>query len=204
MLPVSLGPEFGRMARKYPKELTVKEEDEDIVDVLNLASEPFATLVAAAHDSGLDPDVVKRMLRRIKAKYQPVVGELKTVKASELTGLLEDRAWRALEYLDDYQLAKASAKDLAIIAGIMLEKRQLLKGEPTHILSTTERLAVVDLVPLLVKEAEKRGFTIQNEHEMIDITPPAPERVARPRQPTNFKTYNQKKQAEAKIELGEL
>lgn len=182
---------------------TKKAKEPDLVEVLDLTSEPFSTLISAGQDCGLDPGQMSRLLSRVRAKYQPVLSELKTVKAGELVNLLEDRAYRALEYLDDFALAKSSAKDLAIVAGIMLEKRQLLKGEPTHILSTTERMSMSELVPLLVQEAEKRGLTLLNEGDMVDITPAEPERAARPRVRVRGADINKRERVKQKAESGE-
>ena len=178
-------------------------DDEQLVVALDLASEPFATVRKATEEAGFDIKVIQRLMDRLKARYQPVLSEMTTVKTAELTKMLEDRAYRALSYLDDYALAGASGKDLAIIAGIMLEKRQLLRGEPTHILSTTERQNMSELVPLLVREATRRGLTVQNEMEMVDVTPPGPEREVRSRARLTITDKMRKARVNAKIESGE-
>ena len=186
--------------------------EEQLVDLIETDAEPFMNLRNAAKDVGLEPQLVERMIARVRAQYQPVLTEMKTVKTHELLDLLEDRAHRALSYLDDYALAKAGAKDLAIIAGIMMEKRALLRGEPTHIMGTAERESLNDLVPLLVAEAEKRGVTyhvMDAEGEevtaMTDVTPPSMERQARKRSGGRSKITdaNRRVTARAKAESGE-
>lgn len=159
---------------------------EQLADVLLESSAPFQTLMASAKAVGLQPEVTRRLVQRIRAQYQPVLTELRKFQKDEFLGLLEDRAHRALEYMDDYNLAKANAKDLAIIVGILMEKRQLLRGEPTQILSIEERAGMGELIPRLLQEAERRGLsvgvykTIEGEAEVV-TNPPSPERATRPR-----------------------
>ena len=74
--------------------------------------------------------------------------------------LLDTNIEKALLYLDDFVLAGASAKDLAIVTGILLDKRQVLKGEPTQRISIEERGKLEDLIPMLISEAKRRGMAI--------------------------------------------
>ena len=159
---------------------------EQLADVLLEGSKPFVSFIAAAKELGLKTSVTQRLVQRLRAQYQPVLSELRKFQKDEFLGLLEDRAHRALEYMDDYTLANANAKDLAIIVGILMEKRQLLRGEPTQILSIEERAGMSDLIPKLLREAERRGLsvgvykTIDGEAEVV-TNPAPPERAARPR-----------------------
>ena len=159
---------------------------EQLADVLLEGSKPFASFLAAAKELGLKTHTTQRLVQRLRAQYQPVLSELRKFQKDEFLGLLEDRAHRALEYMDDYTLANANAKDLAIIVGILMEKRQLLRGEPTQILSIEERAGMSDLIPKLLREAERRGLsvgvykTIDGEAEVV-TNPPDPVRAARPR-----------------------
>ena len=152
----------------------VTEKDLDpsqLADLLELGSDPITGFVKAAEQLGLSAVVTKRMLKRIKAEHQPVLSELQEVKTSQILKLLEDRAQRALLYMDDYALSKSSAKDLAVIAGIMLEKRALLRGEPTQILSIEDRNNMNELLPKLLQEAQKRGMFVDMIDGMVDVTP---------------------------------
>ena len=154
--------------------------DEVLAAVLDADSEPLLALKsaieAAGKDCGLEPKVIERLLYRMRSLHQPLRNELKAVKTHEFVALLEDRAMRALEFIDDYSLAKGSAKDNAIVAGIMLEKRNLLRGEPTHILSTTERMQLDELVPIVMKEALRRGITLEANEAGVFTVPISPER----------------------------
>ena len=159
---------------------------EQLADVLLEGSKPFQSFIAAAKELGLKPGTTQRLVQRLRAQYQPVLSELRKFQKDEFLGLLEDRAHRALEYMDDYNLANANAKDLAIIVGILMEKRQLLRGEPTQILSIEERAGMGELIPRLLQEASRRGLsvgvykTIEGEVEVV-TNPPEPERATRPR-----------------------
>ena len=175
--------------------------DETIAGLIDWATEPYGTFIKAAEDLGLAPQVVKRMMERIKSKYQPVLGPLQDVKTKDLVALLEDRAHRALLYLDDQALAKASAKDLAIIAGITIEKRNLLRGEPTQILSVEERHTLNELIPLIVAEGERRNMTIDLTADEVQVIPDTQRLKARHR--LSHKDARKKASQERKKESGE-
>lgn len=139
--------------------------------LLDAASERWGRLKAVAEEAGVGEDAARRLVQRIQAKYGKLDGELKELKTSELLLWLNDRARRALEWLDDTALAGASAKDLAIVVGILLEKRQLLRGEPTQILSVEERRRLDELVPVLLREAQRRGMLLEFRGPTVDVTP---------------------------------
>lgn len=155
--------------------------DEEHAALLDASSEQFARVRLLAEELGLKPAVVSRLVRRMRAKYQPITGELRQHKTSEILAMIEDRVGRALGYLDDQVLSEAKAKDLAITLGILLEKRQLLRGEPTQILSVEERQGLNELLPRLIAEAKRRGLAIDVYGGEAVVAPPEPERVARPR-----------------------
>lgn len=178
--------------------------DEQIAQALLDLGDPEETLEAAARATGLGRSTAQALLRRLRAQHSPLINELRTTNSSELTGILEDRIWRALQYLDDFNLAKAPARDLAVIVGILLEKRQLLRGEPTHILSTTERANLNELVPLMVKEAQRRGIEFMEGVDYHEVEQVDQARAVRPRSArTGIKDLNRKQLAAAKEELGE-
>jgi len=138
--------------------------------ILDAASDPYAKIKQLAKEADIPENVIQRILKRYRGKDLAVVSELKTVKTKELTDLIEDRMHTALEYMDDFAMARATAKDLAIIVGILGDKRQLLKGEPTHIISRQERMQLTELMPLVLKEMERRGITSLVDAEYIEVT----------------------------------
>ena len=175
----------------------------ELADLLEAGSEPHKALITAARELGLDEKVTARMLERIKSQFQPVLSEMRAVKTTEILKALEDRAYRALLYMDDYALAKSSAKDLAVIAGIMLEKRALLRGEPTQILSVEDRTSMNELLPALLQEAQKRGMFVDVIDGMVDVTPGDADRDYRPRAKMSLADHRRKAEQGRKDEIGE-
>ena len=145
--------------------------------VVDQAGERFARVRALAAETGLKPEVLNRLIARMRARYQPVLAEMQEFKTRDILGAMEDRIGRALLYLDDYAMAAASAKDLAVVLGILLEKRQLLRGEPTAILSVEERQGLGELIPRLIAEAQRRGMGVDCYGGEPAISPPAIERM---------------------------
>lgn len=152
------------MARKYGKSgsggMFVSERPGQEAAAVDAITDRLHTIKDIAESCGLPESTTKQLLARLETRWQPLSAELQRVKTQDLVGLLEDRAWRALQYLDDYALAGASAKDLAITIGVLIEKRQLLRGEPTQIMTSSDRQSLNDLLPLVMREAQRRGYTI--------------------------------------------
>ena len=133
-------------------------------DLVVEALDPFKSIEQAALQCGYPPRTARKIIERLRARAQPFYDELKGFTDKETIALLEDRGRRALEHMDDFALSGASARDLAVIAGITIDKRQLLKGEPTKIM-TIENIKNLDEVgKLLQAEMERRGM-------IIDVTP---------------------------------
>lgn len=102
--------------------------------------------------------------QRLKMKYkglEVVIGQIKTpIFQGKIDGIIN----AGLDSIDEIDFMKASLRDKASTICMFIEKRQLLAGEPTQILSINERKEVNDLIPLLMDEARRRGV-------MIDIDP---------------------------------
>lgn len=144
---------------KKPRGLDHKDPAK-MAEFIDKITEPFSRVQAVAESCGLSRDTAKDLSDKMNTRFQPVKEELRQVKVSELLGLIEDRLHRSLEHLDDTKMQAASAKDLAIAIGILVEKRQLLRGEPTQILSLEERQNLNDMLPAIIVEARRRGVTI--------------------------------------------
>lgn len=65
--------------------------------------------------------------------------------------------------LDDHKLDTASPRDLISGVSVMTEKRNLLRGEPTQIITHEQRKELDKLTPLLLEEAVRRGLHIPEE-----------------------------------------
>ena len=64
-------------------------------------------------------------------------------------------------YIDDFVCAGANLRDLGLVKAALIEKRNLLKEEPTIIMSDAERAKLADLLPLLIEEGKRRGIIIE-------------------------------------------
>ena len=174
-----MGLKQGRGRPPIPKTIIANppialQEPDGQATALDMLSEPFSRFMQLGEELGLSKDVLRRVVQRIKARYQPVLSELHDVKAGEMLKLLDDRAHRALLYMDDSVMAAASGKDLAIMVGVLVDKAQLLRGQPTAILSTEERMSLRDLMPEMVREIRRRGLVIDATADEIIVTPENP------------------------------
>ena len=138
-------------------------DPEKAAALLDAASEPeaLARVRAAMSGAGLPESVSARMLHRIRVKYFGAVSELRALKTAEILDLLGKKIHLALSYMDDKVMAEASFRDLALGSTAMIEKRALLRGEPTQIISDHERKRLNELTPLLIAEAQRRGIVVE-------------------------------------------
>ena len=160
--------------QKYQTRSTTRQQGnefnkpEETAAALESLSDPFAKLKDAAEACGFPQVTIKALVRRMETKYKPVDDEMKALKTPALLSLIEEKIGMCLEHMDDYTFANAELRDLAVTFGILAEKRQLLRGEPTQILSVNERTHMNDLLPMIVKEAGRRGMTIDATPINID------------------------------------
>ena len=101
---------------------------------------------------------------------QPLAAAPRKTDNREIIARLEDIGIRILDSITDDVIAEAKLKDRMIAAGIVLDKRQLLSGLPTQILSLDERKSLKELVPMLFKEATRRGIVLDGS--AVDVTLP--------------------------------
>lgn len=128
----------------------------------------IARLRQMAEASGMPARLVNGLVHRIQSKWSPVLRELKRFSNETRAGNLLDKADMAAEYIDDAALAAASAKDLASVVGILIDKAQLLRGQPTAIYDINQRRKLNELIPQLYAEARRRGLTIEGEFHVVD------------------------------------
>ena len=107
---------------------------------------------------GVPQQGVTRLVEAAIARSKPLSDMLQRPKTKDFLRLIEDRAWLALQFLDEFAMIQASPKDRALIASILLEKRQLLRGEPTQILGIEDRAELTRILPMLFEEAKSRGI----------------------------------------------
>lgn len=140
--------------------LNFADPDKVADTLIDINSPDFSGIESTAKRLGLPENIIRALKGRLRARLQPLGQALRENTTKGFLAQMEDRLDRALHYLDDYALSGATAKDLAVIIGILTEKRQLLRGEPTAILSSEERVTLNALIPVVVREAQRRGITI--------------------------------------------
>ena len=91
---------------------------------------------------------------------------VRTVEVSkqELLEKVSNLSVRLLDSITDADIDRADLKAKAISAAIMIDKRQILRGEPTTIIQIEDRRKLHELLPLLKQEMERRSLE-------IDVTP---------------------------------
>lgn len=111
--------------------------------------------------SGMPDKVSDALVRRLKVKYANAVFATRDLRSNEIIEMLGNKISLVAEFLDDKVVAEASARDLMLGLGVMIEKRNLLRGEPTAIISDHERKKLHELAPALLAEIRRRGMTVE-------------------------------------------
>lgn len=146
-----------------PPPWEVKDPEKSAV-VLDAMSDPrFTTLTEACKAAGLPDRVSKHLIARLRLKYLGVIHEAKNLQKRDLDELLGKKIHMMLHYIDDTNASQASARDLAMGAAQLIEKQQLIRGEPTAIVSDHERKKLHELAPALLKEITRRGITLDGQ-----------------------------------------
>lgn len=155
------------ITRKGRLDLTLHGQEhsnpEVVAAVLDAGTEPLQKLKDAFKAAGLPVPASEALLKRIRHKYFGVTHAVKALKTNEIVGMIEEKLDMIRFYLDDKVMAEASARDLMLGAGVLIEKRNLLRGEPTQILSDKERKTIHELMPELLAEAKRRGLTVDGQ-----------------------------------------
>ena len=135
--------------------------------------DPLVSIKEFASERGLDAETTTALIEHVQAGYTPVRqrGQLRELKPQELLAIIEDRIMAALEFINDEAFLQAKPKDRAIMLAILLDKRQLLRGEPTQVLAIEDRTKLSSLAGLLLQEAKRRGFSVDATGPIIDVTP---------------------------------
>ena len=145
------------------------KDPERAAEVLDIATDPFMTIRAAAKECGFPPSTLHQFMKRIEARYKPLGDAIHTLKNDEMVQLLEDRARRIFNYMDDFAMATAGLKDLAIAGGVVIDKARLLKDEPTQIVTMQDRRHWDKLGVALLKESVRRGLIPKEELLAIEV-----------------------------------
>ncbi len=144
-------------------EVVSPEKAAAVVDAATDPEAKFKDIRLAMERAGMPGKLGDALLRRLRTKWLDVKEEVKALKTAEILDLLNKKIDLALRYMDDKVAAEASFRDLALGTAAMIEKRQLLRGEPTQIISDGERKKLHELLPALLDEARRRGVTVDGQ-----------------------------------------
>ena len=108
---------------------------------------------------GLPERIREGLVRRLKVKHGGVESPVKPITDEELKRSHREKLSLIHSYMDDKVVSEASLRDLATASAQLTEKLQLLEGKPTQIMSDLERKSLLELMPFLIAEAQRRGVT---------------------------------------------
>ncbi len=151
-------------------------DPEKFADLLvQFAEDPECNISALAKRVGLSKQAVQLVIKRLQSRYLPVLKEVEKVSTKSIIKQLDVAIPLALARMGEEKFVnKANYRDLSMGASQMIEKRQLLMGEPTQIMTFEERKTIDELGPALFAELKKRGKTIDVEFENIPPSGPLP------------------------------
>lgn len=125
-----------------------------------IAKNPDNAIRKLAKAEGFPHHATERFINRLRVNHVGLTTAVRQLSRKQELDTMSEKIAKAFEYMDDYTFANADLKDLAIFFGIMVEKRELMSGRPTMIMSFEERRHLSDLLPAYVAEARRRGITI--------------------------------------------
>ena len=127
------------------------------------SSENLARFKAAGIACGYDSSTMERLAARCQGKPLSAKARVR-LDDVELLAVIDDRLTQVLEYLDHHALSKMDGRNLMVAAGILIDKRQLLSGQPTAITKFEDMRKLDDFLEDVAKELKRRG-------ELVDVTP---------------------------------
>lgn len=117
----------------------------------------MAQIELGAEDLGVDWKVLGRIVQRLRENGEiPAVPEV--ITSEYIAEILEQKAVRIALSIDDLDVLRSDLKSKVSAISGLLDKRQLLRGEPTQIRSYAERRDMHDSLKALLVEAQKRGM----------------------------------------------
>ena len=133
-------------------------------DVLMALTRPERGIEAVAKEMGIDPTVARKMAKELDGELLPLKRAIEDVRIEDLTKRFGTLSRDAVDAITPDKLLRSNARDLAIIAGVAVDKFQLLRGQPTQRMEIDDRRKMNEVLELIVNEAKRRGVE-------IDVTP---------------------------------
>ena len=111
-------------------------------------------------DAGVPGRVSQGLIRRMRVKYADVVTVKKCLSTNDILETIDREIDLISSYIDDKVCADSNLRDLGLVKAALIEKRNLLRGEPTTIISDADRKKLSDLLPALIEEGRRRGIIV--------------------------------------------
>ena len=141
--------------------IEMDKADEQTGEVVgDLMMDPTADIEDIAKRYGMTPAMVRGLRAKVQTTLQPVPTPLRRATNARMLELIEDRQLSVMEAMTDSKLQKAGLREQVYALDRLFNIRQLLRGEPTQIVSIDDRKPLNELVPALVKAAQRRGIII--------------------------------------------
>ncbi len=157
------------------KALEVTDPEKFADFFVQFAEDPECNIAALSKRCGLSKQAGELIRKRLQGRYLPVLDVVEKVTTKSILKQLDVAIPLALDRMGSPEFVnKANYRDLSMGASQMIEKRQLLSGEPTQIMTFEERKTIDELGPALFAELKKRGKTIDVEYEDIPPSGPLP------------------------------
>lgn len=131
---------------------------ETMVEGVGTPAERKKAFMALAKRMDLPVEAARVIYDRFANKYRVVVDGLRKASTVDILALLDHCIRDVMESLASEDWSKVGARDKAVIGGILIDKRQLLSGEPTAIISVDDRRSIEELSKAFVYEAKRRGL----------------------------------------------
>ena len=146
--------------------------------ILSWAENPSLNIAAKARACGLNVRTAQSIIKKLETRYQPVAAEVRKLTSDRIVELIEDKIPILMDAITPEKVKEATLRDAVLGLGVLIDKRQLLRGEPTQIMTYEDRQSLNELLPGLLREAERRGMTIDATYQEVPevkvLTPEKP------------------------------
>jgi hypothetical protein len=138
-----------------------ERDDEQLGEVLaELMIDPTAEVADLARKSGLSEATIRSLRMKVQTTLQAPTQALRRATNARILELVEDRQIAVIEHMSDSKIRAGSLRDQVYALDRLNNIRQLLRGEPTQIVSVDDRKTLNELVPALIRSAQRRGMVI--------------------------------------------
>ena len=128
---------------------------------IRFTENPECNVTQLARDVGLPTGTADALVKRLETRYLPLTNAVEKVTTKTIKRDIETALPKLLKRLADDDLIKAAnLRDISVATNILIDKRQLLMGEPTQILTVEERRTLNEITPALVQEMARRNMPV--------------------------------------------